>query len=149
MIYCKKDSSLFIRYYFLLKKDIFLGSRTTFYWFFIRDTLYTETCQVLLMFRLDFDQVLVGIFDPFLRLWMLWHPKNLEMAKLWPTKRNLNFYSRFCEKKPFFGSGMTCEVLFVLLVSRVILLCLLKKQTRPNHRSFLTPKNGHFSQNQP
>ena len=27
--------------------------------------LYTETCQVLLMFRLDFDQVLVGIFDPF------------------------------------------------------------------------------------
>ena len=27
--------------------------------------IYTETCQVLLMFRLDFDQVLVGIFDPF------------------------------------------------------------------------------------
>ena len=26
---------------------------------------YTETCQVLLMFQLDFDQVLVGIFNPF------------------------------------------------------------------------------------
>ena len=33
--------------------------------------LYTETCQVLLMFLLDFDQVLVGIFNPFQRLWML------------------------------------------------------------------------------
>ena len=39
---------------------------------------------------------------------------------------------------------MTCKVLFVLLVSRVILLCLLKKQTRPNHRSFLTPKKWPF-----
>ena len=28
-------------------------------------SIYTETCQVLLMFRLDFDHVLVGIFDPF------------------------------------------------------------------------------------
>ena len=47
----------------------------------------------------------------------------------------------------FFGSGMTCDrVLFVLLVSRVILLCL---QTRPDRRSFLTQKNGRFSQNWP
>ena len=39
----------------------------------------------------DFTQVLVGIFNHFQRLWMLWHSKNLDMSKFWPKNKNLNF----------------------------------------------------------
>ena len=51
----------------------------------------------------------------------------------------------FVKNGHFFGSGMTCDrVLFVLLVSRAILLCLLKEQTRPDRRSFLTQNMSVF-----
>ena len=53
--------------------------------------------------------------------------------------------ANFVKNGHFLGSGMTCDrVLFVLLVSRVILLCLLKEQTRPDRRSFLTQKMAVF-----
>ena len=52
----------------------------------------------------------------------------------------------FVKNGHYFGSGMTCDrVLFVLLVSRVILLFLLKEQTRPDRRSFLTKKWPFFT----
>ena len=92
--------------------------------------IYTETCQVLLMFRLDFDQVLVGIFNPFQCLWMLWHLKNLDMSKFWSKNKNLNFLWLILWKMAM--------VLFVLLVSRVILLFI--KSAIKNSNSYLLTK---------
>ena len=111
MIYCKKDSSLFIRYYFPLKKDIFLGSRTTFNWFFI------------------------GCSD----IQKIWTWQNFDQQKgIWI------FTVDFVKNSHFFGSGMTCEVLFVLLVSRVILLCLLKKTNKTQSQVIPDPKKWPF-----
>ena len=61
--------------------------------------LYTVTCQVLLTFRSYSVQVLVGILDPFQRLWMLWHPKNLDIPKFWPKIENLDFFMANLVKK--------------------------------------------------
>ena len=62
--------------------------------FGIRIPTYSESCQVLLIFRSDFKQVLVGIFDHF-----------QDMSKFEEKIRIYIFYGGFggfSEKQPFF-----------------------------------------------
>ena len=73
---------------------------------------------------------------------MLWHPKNLYMSIFWSKNELIYiFLANFVKNGHFLVRNDLRSGL--VLVSRVILLCLLKEQTRPR-RSFLTQKMAFF-----
>ena len=75
---------------------------------------------------------------------MLWHPKNLDMTKLWPTKRNLNFYSRFCEKQPFFWVRNDLRGLVCSFSKQSHLTVLTKKTNKTRSQVIPDPKKWPF-----
>ena len=90
---------------------------------------------VLLMFRSDINQVLVGIFDHFQCLWMLWHSNIWTCQNFDQKSKALNFLWPISWKTAiFWGQEWPASVSCWFFYSA---------------ESFLTTKNGSFSQNWP